>query len=249
MVWKAFGRVGRHAAAGVLTAALTAPVAGASEIELSMSNGRVTIRAQDALVTEILAEWSRVGNTAIIDADELAAETVTLELVDVPEATALRTLLRSASGYLAAPRTAMSSGVSRFDRILILVSSKPAARVATVASPGRVQASGTIGQRLGVVPSAQPGRTPFTVSAAQQEQLDQLQRLLQQPDPPQPVAVQPAFGSVPAARPGMSMGNADPRQQTAGVPTAAFGSITPALEISTPSTGSVPSTSVPYPRR
>ena len=217
-----------------------------------MSNGRVTIRAQDALVTEILAEWGRVGNTAIIDADELAAETVTLELVDVPEAKALRTLLRSASGYMAAPRTAMSGGDSRFDRILILVSGKPAARVATIASPGRVQASSANEQRLGVVPSAQPGRTPFTVSAAQQEQLDQLQRLLQQPDgrnAPQPVVVQPAFGSVPAARPGMSMGNTDPRQQTAGVPTAAFGTITPMPETGTPSTGSTPSSSVPHPRQ
>ena len=247
----AVGRVGRHAAAGLLAVALTAPVAGASELELSMSNGRVTIRAQDVLITDILAEWGRVGNTAIIDANELAAETVTLELVDVPEAKALRTLLRRASGYMAAPRAAMSDGASRFDRILILVSSKPAAQVATVASPGRVpastpSASGAFGQRLGVAPSARPDRTPFTVSAAQQEQLDQLQRLLQQPadgNTPQPVAVQPVFGSVPAARPGMPMGNADPRQGTVGVPTAAFGSITPV-----PETSGTPSTSIPYPR-
>ncbi len=99
--------------------------------------GPRTIRAQDALITDILAEWGRVGNTAIIDADELVDHTVTIELVDVPEAKALRTLLRTASGYLAAPRAAMSDGVSRFDRILILATSKPAARVTTVASPGR----------------------------------------------------------------------------------------------------------------
>ena len=200
-----------------------------------MNNGRVTIRAQDALITDILAEWARVGNTAIIDADELVDQTVTIELVDVPEAKALRTLLRTASGYLAAPRAAMGEGGSRFDRILILATSRPAARVATVASPGRAaastpRASGAFGQRRGVVPSAPRGRTPSTVSPAQQEQLDQLQRLLQQPDgtgadAPQPGAVQPVIGTVPAARPGMPMGTADPRQGTVNVPTGAFGTV------------------------
>ncbi len=200
-----------------------------------MNNGRVTIRARDALITDILAEWSRVGNTTIIDADKLVDQTVTIELVDVPEAKALRTLLRTASGYMAAPRAAMRDGVSRFDRILILATSKTAARVTTVASPGRVastpRASGAAsGQRRGVVPSAPRGRTPFTVSPAQQEQLDQLQRLLQQPDgagadSPQPGAVQPVVGTMPAARPGMPMGTADPRQGTVNVPTGAFGTV------------------------
>ena len=218
-----------------------------------MSNGRVTIRAQDALITDILAEWGRVGNTTIIDADELVDQTVTIELVDVPEAKALRTLLRTASGYMAAPRAAMRDGVSRFDRILILATSKPAARIATVASPGRAAststASGALGQRLGVVPSVPRGGTPtpFTVSPAQQEQLDQLQRLLQQPDdagadPRQPVAAQPVFGSVPAARPGMPMGTADPRQGTVSVPTGAFGS-TPV-----PETSGRSETTIPQPR-
>lgn len=235
MVWEAFERVGIHAVAGLLAAALTAPAAAASGFELSMNNGRVTIRAQDARITDILAEWGRVGNTAIIDADELVDQTVTIELVDVPEAKALRTLLRTASGYLAAPRAATSDGVSRFDRILILATSRPAARVATVASPGRAAAStptasGAFGQRLGVVPSAPRGRTPFTVSAAQQEQLGQLQRLLQQPDgarvePQQPAAVQPVVGTVPAARPGMPMGTTDPRQATVNVLTGAFGTV------------------------
>ena len=216
-----------------------------------MNNGRVTIRAQDALITNILAEWGRVGNTTIIDAGELADQTLTIELVDVPEAQALRTLLRTASGYIAAPRAAMSDGVSRFDRILILATSKPAAQVSAAASPGRAAAStpagGAFGQRLGVVPDARGGRTPFTVSPAQQEQLDQLQRLLQQPDDeeadsPQPVAVQPVFGGVPAARPGMPMGNADLSQKTVGAPTGPFGSTTPV-----PDSSSTPVTTVPRP--
>ncbi len=218
-----------------------------------MHNGLVTIRAQDSLITDILAEWGRVGNTTIIDADELVNQIVTIELVDVPEAKALRTLLRTASSYLAAPRAATSDGVSHFDRILILATSKPAARVATVASPGRAAATPTassaVGQRLGVVPGVPRGRTPtpFTVNPAQQEQLDQLQRLLQQPDvagadPRQPVAAQPVFGSVRASRPGMPMGSADPRQGTVDVPTGAFGS-TPV-----PETSRSPETTIPNPR-
>ena len=109
----------------------------------SLNDGLVTIRAQETQITDILAEWGRVGNTAIIDADELVGKTVTIELVDVPEAQALRTLLRSASGYMVAPRGTKSVGVSRFDRILILATSKPAARVATAASPGSAVTSAT----------------------------------------------------------------------------------------------------------
>ena len=232
-----------RAAAGSLAVALASPVARASEIELSMNNGRVTIRAQDALVTDILAEWGRVGNAAIIDADELAAETVTLELLDVPEAQALRTLLRRASGYMAAPRAAMSAGVSRFDRILILATSKPAAGVATVASPAPVTApgaSGAFGQRLGVVPSAQRGQTPFTVSPAQQEQLNQLQQLLQQPDDTDGGREPPAEVQ-PATRPGMPTTGAG-EQETADVPTGVFGSTIPVPD-------PAPATSTPNPNQ
>ena len=248
MVSKAFGGVGMQVACGVLAAALTAPGAGASELALSLNNGRVTIRAQDALITEILTEWGRVGNTAIIDADELADQVVTIEFVDVPEAKALRTLLRAASGYMAVPRAVTSEGGSRFDRILILATSKPAPRIARVASPGRATAStptasDALGQRLGVVPSVSPGRSAFTVSPAQQEQLNQLQRLLQRTDgteaePPQPGTAQPVFGNVPASRP---METTDPRQGTVGVPTGAFGSTTPVLETAdTPTTTTIP---------
>ena len=262
MAWHTFGRAGIHAVAGLLAAALRAPAAGASGFELSLNDGRVTIHAQEAQITDILAEWGRVGNTTIIDADELVDKTVTIELVDVPEAKALRTLLRSASGYMAAPRGALSVGVSRFDRILILATSKPAARFATVASPGSAETStptagSAFGQRLGVVDGVSRGRTPFTVSPAQQEQLDQLQQLLQQPDgpgaePERPVEVQPLVGTLPAARPGMPMETADPRQGTVSVPTGAFGTVdipTGAFGSTTvPETSGRSETTIPYPR-
>ena len=215
---------------------LVATLAEADELELSINNGRVTIHAQDVSVKEILAEWGRVGHTTIVDGDQLDDQHVTLELVDVSEAQALRTLLRNASGYMAAPRALMSDGISRFDRILILASSKPAARTGTVASPGGAPAAST--QRLGAVLGAAAGRMPFTVSPRQQEQLDQLQQVIKQPgnreDEPEPADVQSVFGNVPAARPGMPMTGAG-GQEPASVPTGAFGSTTAA-----PNTGDTP---------
>ena len=137
MMRRMLRRVGRPAVAGLVAAALTAPLADASELELSLNNGRVTIRATETLISDILAEWGRVGDTAIIDGNALPDRTVTLLLVDVPEAKALRTLLRTAIGYMAVPRAAMRAGVSRFDRILILATSKPVSQGAIVTSPGR----------------------------------------------------------------------------------------------------------------
>lgn len=224
MAWGALRRVGIHVAAGSLAVALAAPVAGASEFELSLNNGRVTNHAHDALITDILAEWGRVGNTSFIDADKLAWETVTLKLIDVPEAQALRTLLRTASGYMAAPCAVMINGVSCFDRIFILASSKSAPRVSTVASRDRA---------------------PFTVSPAQQEPRGQL-RLLQQQSkdggdqPQQPGVLQPVYGNVPAPRPGMPMRTADPRQTTVGVPVGAFGSTTPVPESNSTPVATIP---------
>jgi hypothetical protein len=59
--------------------------------------------------------------------------------VDVPERQALETILRSVSGYLAAPRTATITTASRFDRILILPTSAapPAGAGGPAQRPGR----------------------------------------------------------------------------------------------------------------
>jgi len=96
--------------------------AGAQEIALSLDEGRVSLVARDASVGEVLAEWARLGDTLVLNADKLANERITLTLEQVPEARALETLLRAATGYVAAPRPAGADGASRFDRILIFVS-------------------------------------------------------------------------------------------------------------------------------
>ena len=45
-----------------------------------MANGRVTLVAKDVTVREILAEWARVGQTRIVNAEKLTGGPVTLEL-------------------------------------------------------------------------------------------------------------------------------------------------------------------------
>jgi hypothetical protein len=108
----------------------------AGELRLSMANGRVTLIAQDVTVREILAEWARVGQAKIVNAEKIGGTPVTLELQDVPEAQALDTVLRSAAGYVMVPRVAGNPGVSRYDRIMILASSRPpTTSTATTAQP------------------------------------------------------------------------------------------------------------------
>jgi hypothetical protein len=104
---------------GLLVGTATAT---AEQLTLQLEGGRVSLVARDVSVEQVLAEWARLGSTTIVDADALDDTPITLTLEDVPEHRALETLLRSATGYVAAPRPAGTPGASRFDRILILVS-------------------------------------------------------------------------------------------------------------------------------
>jgi hypothetical protein len=206
-------------------------ISAGQRLDVSMRMGRITIRAQQVSIKAILDEWGRVGHTTIVDADDLSDQIVTLELIDVPEALALRTLLRDAAGYLAAARTSGSDGDSQFDRILVMAESKSApprsAAAATGTIPGPPRADATI------PPGGRRERTPFTPSASQQEQLQQLQQLLRSDgDEAADAAAVPAtttFGSVPASRPGLPMGSANPSQEAAGITTGAFGTTAPTL--------------------
>lgn len=107
-------------------------LAAASELTLTLQDGRVTLVAEGVTVRQILAEWARVGQTTIVGLERLSGPPVTLRLVDVPERMALETLLRTASGYMAAPRRTALEQASAYDRILILPTSTP---VATPAGP------------------------------------------------------------------------------------------------------------------
>lgn len=160
---------------------LSAAAAGAGELHLSIANGRVTLTADNVPVRTILAEWARVGQTKIVNAEKLGGAPVTLKLVDVPERQALDTILRSAAGYMAAPRAPGAAGASQYDRILILASSRPTTTgtvpppSAGFPGPPRFQAP---------PPMVQPPLEPDADDQANDETA---------PPPPQPVMTQPGY--------------------------------------------------------
>jgi hypothetical protein len=119
----------------VVCAWAAAASTASADVQLSMANGRVSIVATDATVRQILTEWARVGQTKIVNVERIPGGPVTLELTDVPEDQALDLLLRSVSGYLAAPRPTMVANASRFDRIIVMpTSATPRQAVAAVAA-------------------------------------------------------------------------------------------------------------------
>jgi hypothetical protein len=91
-----------------------------ADVQLTMQDGRVSLAAKDATVRQILTEWARVGHTKIVNIDRVPGGPITLELINVPESHALEVLLRTLSGYIAAPRLVESASLSRFDRIIIM---------------------------------------------------------------------------------------------------------------------------------
>src|SRR5713101_1334856 len=127
-------------AIGIFAWLATSSTASA-EIQLTIQNGRVSLIAKDVTLRQILAEWARVGQTKIVNAERVPGGPVTLQLTDVAEEQALDTLLRPLSGYLAAPRATVVSNLSRFDRILVMptVAQPLSAAVGTTAAqPGSV---------------------------------------------------------------------------------------------------------------
>lgn len=122
--------------AGLTAVLLAAPaIAQAGELKLTIVDGRVTLVANDVTVREILAEWARIGQTKIINGEKVIGPPLTLVLEDVPEAQALETVLRSAAGYVAAPRMNGITGPSNFDSISILATSRAPAVTPVAPTP------------------------------------------------------------------------------------------------------------------
>jgi hypothetical protein len=120
---------------GVLATVGFASVAAAGELSVKIANGRATVIAKDVPIRQILAEWGRVGETKMVHIEKMAGGPVTLELIDVPEKEALDILLRTAAGYMAAPRPANQVGASQFDRVIVLATSRPPASNASMPPP------------------------------------------------------------------------------------------------------------------
>jgi hypothetical protein len=153
------------ATAGLL--AVTGSAAYAQQVQLTIKDGRVTLKTENATVRQILDEWTRVGGTKIVNADKAAGQPVSLTLVDVPEREALDTVMRQAAGYAVVERTTEAPNASVFDRILVMARTTPVTQTAsTAASASASTATYT--------PPAEP--------AAAEEQVAQAD------EPPQPAA-------------------------------------------------------------
>ena len=168
--------------AGAVTAmSLGGTWAGAEELALTIAEGRVTLTAAEAPLGDVLAEWSRAGNTRFEGVGELGSARVTLHLEGAPEREALRLLLRPAAGFLAAPRR-QGSGASIYDRVWIRSD-----RRAPQAAP-----DGASTERR--PPPPRPVReAPPVFSAA--EQRERLQRLVRPRAPVEAAADAPAAAS------------------------------------------------------
>jgi hypothetical protein len=200
-------------AAALLVAATTA----SADVQLTMQNGHVSIVAKDATVRQILTEWARVGQTKIVNVERIPGGPITLELHNVTEAQALDILLRTVSGYIAAPRpaAAVAANLSQFDRIIVMPTLASARPPATGAPPPVFQPTPQFNQPQHVdddsddeqpapnVPMP-PNRGPVFNTFPQQQQ-------------PQPVPINPQTGEP--------MSTPQAPTSYPGQPTAPFGGV------------------------
>jgi len=119
----------------ITVAALLAPAPAAAQtpapgrtLDLTFNNGRVTLVARGVTVPEIMAEWARKGGSVVTNAEKLAGGPVNYEFHDMPEAIVLQSVLRSAAGFIAAPRRPGGpTGASGLEQVMILAVSRPSA--------------------------------------------------------------------------------------------------------------------------
>jgi hypothetical protein len=205
----------------VVLAVAVPALATADPVQLTIQNGRVTLVAANATVRQILAEWARIGGTHIVNGERVPGGVVTLQLTNVPEKEALDLLLRTAAGYIAAPRAAGVSGGSVFDRILILpTSATPPASALRQATATPVAAP--VFQQP---PPPQPLAAPVFVPPGAQRVLgpdgqpvpDDQEETPGAPRPQPYVPLPPGFSEPPDARPRPPAPGGSPRVPT-GVP-------------------------------
>jgi hypothetical protein len=125
-----------------LSIAVAAPAAAQQPLKVTFQDGRVSVDATGATVRAILAEWSKEGGTKVIGAERVAGAPITLKLVNVTEAQALETILRSVAGYMAAPRHT-GTGPSMYDRIMVMATSSTPPPVAAAARPANTNSPNT----------------------------------------------------------------------------------------------------------
>jgi hypothetical protein len=106
------------AAALILGAPGAAGARSKYSIKIAFADGRVSLFAEEAPASEVLAEWSRYGKTEVLGAELLERKVVTVALEEVSEGEALDAILGRGVPYLTVVRRP-EPGLSSFTRLLI----------------------------------------------------------------------------------------------------------------------------------
>jgi hypothetical protein len=181
-----------------------------ADVRLSIHDGLVSVSAHDATLRQILSEWARIGQTKIINLERVPGGPINLEFVDLPESRALEVLMRSLSGYLAAPRPTRINNASRFDRIIVMP---------TAASPRTASPASAAAPRVMPAPFEQPNEEPRVVMPpngtagvpVRAPVFNTFPTLENGQPPPQPTSApaptpppSPVFTTMPTAPPGLA---------------------------------------------
>ncbi len=218
------------AVCAVLPASSAPALAADGDVRVTFANGRVTIVATDATVAEILQEWARVGGSRFINAEKISSrERLTLRLENEPEMRAIDVLLRSAAGYVAAPRIAGATGASSIGNVVIQASTRAGTFTQAVPGPAQIPAPDDdipvapqfVGGQVRPDddgPTRQQVPPPAPAPVPQQGVQNPMQSgaPLGQASPLQGTQTQtvPGLGAVTSTKPGAVIPNAPPSRQT-----------------------------------
>jgi hypothetical protein len=120
---------------------VSASASGQSQtVRIAFDDGKVTLAATDALVTDVLAAWAEVGGTEITGVENVKPARITVEFTAASELTVLDELLGATGGYITGLRREVPAGSSLLRSIQIGLRSKEskpvkAARVVDMSIP------------------------------------------------------------------------------------------------------------------
>src|SRR5439155_21849730 len=145
-----------------LAFAVAASSTASADVRLTIQDGRVSLVAKDATLRQILAEWAKVGQTKIVNAERVPGGPLTVQFTNVPEQQVLDTLLRTITGYVAQPREIEVANLSRFDRIVVMptVAAPVSAATSSVAAPTFPQPGNPTFQQQAIMPDDQQDDRP-----------------------------------------------------------------------------------------
>ncbi len=121
------------AVAFVVASAVSVPAQQFSpgrDLQLSFNaDGTVNLTARNVSAREILVEWARRCQCHVVNADRLTGGAIMLPLQfeNAQQTDVLRSLLRSAAGYVLTPQRPGVQSASRYETIYILATSNPVA--------------------------------------------------------------------------------------------------------------------------